>query len=66
MKVSYDKKRDVAYIRFSRKRPDGAIEIAEGVVLDTTEKNEIVGIEIFDASQRFPVKSLFTLEPVRA
>lgn len=65
MKVSYDKKRDIAYIRFSSKKPDGAIEITEGVVLDTTGKNEIVGIEIFDASTRFPVKSLFTLEPVR-
>jgi uncharacterized protein YuzE len=64
MKVSYDKKRDIAYIQFSRKKPDGAIEIAEGVVLDTTAKNEIVGIEIFDASKRLPVKSLFTLEPV--
>ena len=66
MKVSYDKKRDIAYIRFSGKKPDGAIEITEGVVLDTTEKNEIVGIEIFEASKRFPVKNLFTLEPVEA
>ncbi len=64
MKVSYDKKQDIAYIRFSSKKPDGAIEITEGVVLDTTAKNEIVGIEIFDASTRFPVRNLFTLEPV--
>jgi len=48
--------------RFSRKKPDGAIEIDEGVVLDTTAENEIVGIEIFDAKKRLPLESLFRLE----
>jgi uncharacterized protein YuzE len=62
MKVRYDAKHDIAYIRFSRKKPDGAIEIDEGVVLDTTADDEIVGIEIFDATRRLPVKSLFRLE----
>jgi hypothetical protein len=28
----------------------GAIEIDEGVILDTTAEEEIVGIEIFDAT----------------
>ncbi len=66
MKVSYDKKHDIAYLKLSSKKPDGAIEIAEGVVLDTTEKNEIVGIEIFDASRRFPIKNLYSIELVEA
>lgn len=65
MKVSYDKKHDIAYIRFSNKKPDGAIEIAEGVVLDTTADDKIVGIEIFDASQRIPLKNLFSVEAMR-
>lgn len=64
MRVHYDAKYDVAYIRFSGKKPDGAIEIDEGVVLDTTADNEIVGIEIFDATRRLPVQSLFRLEVV--
>lgn len=64
MKVRYDAEHDIAYIRFSRKRPDGAIEIDEGVVLDTTAENEIVGIEIFDVTKRLPVESLFRLEIV--
>ncbi|HHT9119813.1 MAG TPA: DUF2283 domain-containing protein [Candidatus Hypogeohydataceae bacterium YC41] len=59
MKISYDKEHDIAYIQFSTKKPEGAIEIEEGVVLDTTEKDEIVGIEIFDASKRLPLESLF-------
>jgi uncharacterized protein YuzE len=62
MRVQYDVKHDIAYIRFSRKKPYGAIEIDEGVVLDTAADNEIVGIEIFDATKRLPVKSLFRLE----
>ena len=64
MRVRYDAKYDIAYIRFSRKTPDGAIEIDEGVVLDTMADNEIVGIEIFDATRRLPVQSLFRLEVV--
>ena len=62
MRVHYDAKHDIAYIRFSWKKPDGAIEIDEGVVLDTTAENEIIGIEIFDAKKRLRVKSLFRLE----
>ena len=62
MKVHYDVEHDIAYIRFSRKKPDGAIEIDEGVVLDTTAEHEIVGIEIFDAKKRLPLESLFRLE----
>lgn len=65
MKVNYDRKHDIAYIRFSNKRPDGAIEITEGLVIDTTAKNEIVGIEIFDARRRFPLKNLFSVELLR-
>jgi uncharacterized protein YuzE len=62
MKISYDKEADAAYIRLSAKRPDGAIEIAEGVILHTTSKNEITGIEMLDASRKFPIKNLYTLE----
>jgi uncharacterized protein YuzE len=62
MKVNYHAKHDIAYIRFSRKKPDGAVEIGEGVVLDTAAENEIVGLEIFDATKRLPTKSLFRLE----
>lgn len=61
MKVSYDKEHDIAYIQFSDKKPAGAIEIEEGVVLDITEKNEIVGIEIFDAGKRLPLETLYRI-----
>lgn len=62
MQVHYDEEIDAAYIRLSSKRPQGAIEIDEGVILHLTDKNEIVSIEILDASQRFPVKNLFKFQ----
>jgi len=62
MKVRYDKEVDAAYIQMSTKKPDGAVEIAEGVILHTTAKNEIVAIEILDAAKKFPVKTLYKLE----
>ena len=62
MKIRYDKEIDAAYIQMSAKKPDGAVEIAEGVILHTTEKNEIVAIEILDAAKKFPIKTLYKLE----
>ncbi len=62
MKVRYDKEVDAAYICFSSKKPQGAIEIDEGVILHVTGENQIVALEILDASERFPIRNLFTLE----
>lgn len=62
MKVKYDKEADAAYIQFSTKHPDGAVEMQEGVILHTTSNNEIVGIEILDVSKKIPVKTLYRLE----
>ena len=62
MKVRYDKEVDAAYIQLSSKKPDGAVEMAEGVILHTTSKNEIVAIEILDAAKKIPIKTLYRLE----
>ena len=61
MKIRYDGEVDAAYIQLSSKRPKGAVELREGVVLHVTKKHEIVGIEILKASARFPVRNLRTL-----
>ena len=65
MKVSYDKKADAAFIRFSSKRPVGGIEIKEGVILHVTDKDKIVALEMLDASQHVPLKNLFKLEVLK-
>jgi uncharacterized protein YuzE len=62
MKIYFDREVDAAYIQLSDKKPSGVIELSEGVNLDLTESDEIVGIEILDASKKFPLKTLFTLE----
>ena len=61
MQVRYDKEVDTTYIKLSSKRPEGAIEIYEGVILHVTKDDKIVGIEILDASSKIPVKNLFNL-----
>jgi len=61
MKVRYDDEVDAAYIQLSSKRPKGAIEVKEGVIVHIANKDEIVGIEILKASERFPIRNLHTL-----
>ena len=62
MKVRYDDQVDAAYIQLSSKRPKSAIEIKEGIVIHVAKHHEIVGIEILKASERFPIRSLHTLQ----
>lgn len=62
MKIYYDKEVDAAYIKLSEEQPTGVVEVSEGVNIDTTEAGEIVGIEILDASKKFPLKTLATYE----
>jgi uncharacterized protein YuzE len=62
MKITYDKEVDAAYLKMSDGQPTGVIEISEGVNLDVTEDGKIVGIEILDATQKFPLQTLFSCE----
>jgi uncharacterized protein YuzE len=62
MKVYYDRKADAVYLELSGEKPDGVVEISEGVNLDTTIDNRVVGIEILDASKRIPLSSLLSYE----
>lgn len=52
MKVYYDKEVDALYIKFSNKASEGVIEIADGINVDTTSKDKVVGIEILSASKK--------------
>ena len=44
MKIFYDKQTDSAYIELSKEKPTGVVEVSEGINIDTTENNKIVGI----------------------
>jgi len=60
MKINYDSEVDALYIQLSTRKPDGAIELTEGVNLDTTKDNKIVGIEILNASEKIDIKTILT------
>ncbi|MGO9014727.1 MAG: DUF2283 domain-containing protein [Dissulfurispiraceae bacterium] len=62
MKVHYDDEVDAIYIKLGNQKPDGVIEIAEGVNLDTTSENKIVGIEILNASKKMNIKTILSYE----
>ncbi len=62
MKIQYDKEVDTAYIKLSNLRPTGVVEIIEGFNIDTTDEGKIVGIEILNASKKFPIENLFKYE----
>jgi uncharacterized protein YuzE len=62
MKVHYDQEVDAVYIKLETQKPDGVIEISEGVNSDTTSENKIVGIEIFHASKKMNIKTILSYE----
>jgi uncharacterized protein YuzE len=64
MKVSYDKTLDTAYIQFTAQQPQGAIELEQGVILHVTDRDEIVALEILEASKHLQIQNLFSLEVV--
>ena len=53
MKIEYSKKADALYVYFKEKYVNSSKEVEEGVILDFDDNNQIIGIEILDASERF-------------
>lgn len=39
MSVHYDQEADVLYIKLGNQKPDGVIEISDGINLDTTKED---------------------------
>lgn len=62
MRVHYDNEVDALYIKLGNQKPAGVIEITEGVNLDTTTENKIVGIEILNASKKMNLKTILSYE----
>ena len=64
MRIRYDGDADALYLELSDAAPEGVVEMAEGVNLDTTSDGRIVGIEILQASRKIDVRTIlsYTLE----
>lgn len=58
MKISYDPKYDVLYLKFAEENVVDTIEVDGGVLIDYGKNREMVGIEIIRASG--PVKKSIT------
>jgi uncharacterized protein YuzE len=60
MKVYYDQEIDALYLELGEAEPDGVIELVEGINLDTTADNKIVGLEILNASQKIDLPTILS------
>lgn len=60
MKIYYDKEVDALYFALGEEQPEGVVELAEGVNLDTTAEERIVGIEILNASKKVDLHTILT------
>ena len=60
MKVHYDDAVDALYIELSEESPEGAVELSDGINVDTTSTGRIAGIEILGASSRIDLKTILS------
>jgi len=60
MKVHYDEEVDALYLKLGDQKPDGVIEIAEGVNIDTTNDGKLTGIEILKLTFRASETRVFS------
>ena len=50
MKISYDPKYDVMYLKLTDGKVVDTIEVEKNILIDYGEKGEMIGIEIINAS----------------
>ena len=62
MKISYDQEVDAIYLKILDLKPEGVIEVAEGINIDVTVDVKIVGIEFLEATKKITIDSLLTYE----
>lgn len=60
MMVHYDEDVDALYLKLGDQKPDGVLELAEGVNLDTTTDGKIAGIEILGASKKINLDTILS------
>ena len=60
MKVHYDEEVDALYLSLGDQKPDGVIQIAEGINVDTTTDGKLTGIEILKASEKINIDTILS------
>lgn len=62
MKVTYDRDVDAVYLELLKVKPEGVIEVDEGINIDVTSDGRIVGIELLYATRKISIDSLLNYE----
>jgi uncharacterized protein YuzE len=62
MKISYNPKYDILYIKLGKAKKVFCIEVDEDITFDVDQSGKLVGIEILSASERLDLKSLLPVE----
>jgi uncharacterized protein YuzE len=62
MRISYDPKYDILYIKLGKAKKVSCIEVDEDITFDVDQSGKLVGIEILSASERLDLKSLLPVE----
>jgi len=60
MKMYYDQAVGALYLKLSDREPDGVIEIAEGINVDTTSDGKPTGINILKASGKMDLDTILS------
>lgn len=58
MNIYYDHDVDALYIQLGTEDPEGVSEMSDGVNVDLTHDDKVVGIEILDASQKLDLQTI--------
>ena len=61
MKIEYDKEVDALYVRLQVKHVSRTVEIVEGLNLDLDENGKLIGLEVLDATKRYPLADVFNI-----
>lgn len=62
MKIKYDKQTDILYIQFNNNAVFESGEDNKGVIVDYDNDNNVVGIEILNASLKLPQPNIVEYE----
>ncbi len=62
MKIYYDEKKDLLYIRFEEGRREVVNKrVTDHIVLDVEDEDRIIGMEILDASKHLNLRNLLPI-----
>jgi uncharacterized protein YuzE len=66
MEIRYDKEADALYFKFSSNRFEKNQKVNDFIVLDLDKNNNIIGLEMIDASKKVSIDSIKDVKVISA